>query len=343
MHHTHSKWPASPTSTAKRSHAEHPPQCMTLRHHLNPFFTLLPSGHRYRSLAWKRARYGRNVVPFEISITQQNTQVTFMCVECIEYVIALGKKSFLSCKDNFEKDKVQQCTRVQWLCSKMQDIWYLAIIFRNIQLSDPKINDYLKTPPLYIFWLRWRWRPFWKMKMVNTIYTWKWWSTYHLFSLIFIFSRAKNSKDQWTKTASNSTGWKPAYALLLINQLHISLTASLLSTIHGVHVVGVSTHVHTPTTCGRVRVCLPARTIFEFMIVYENTSLHVFLHCLCVYACPFPSSLGCKARDRQVRAVPASFGVISALVSPVMLNLNYHSSSHRDPSFILMWPGRHMH
>lgn len=64
--------------------------------------------------------------------------------------------------------------------------------------------------------------------------------------------------------------------------------------------------------------------------------------CGCVNGCPFPSSLGCKAGACGSRAVQASFGVISALVSPVMLNLNYHSSSHRDTSFILMWPGRDM-
>lgn len=53
-----------------------------------------------------------------------------------------------------------------------------------------------------------------------------------------------------------------------------------------------------------------------------------------------PGSLGCKARARREQAVRASCGVISSLVSPVMLNLNYHSSSHGDTSFILMWLGR---
>lgn len=62
--------------------------------------------------------------------------------------------------------------------------------------------------------------------------------------------------------------------------------------------------------------------------------------CVCQVALS-PAHWDARREPRRVRAVQTSFGVISALVSSVMLNLNYHSSSQREPSVILMWPGRH--
>ena len=47
-------------------------------HPLNPHFTLLPSGHRYRTLKWRRACFG-SFVPSAIAALNKLTDL-FVCV-----------------------------------------------------------------------------------------------------------------------------------------------------------------------------------------------------------------------------------------------------------------------
>lgn len=55
-----------------------------LIHPLNPLFTLLPSGRRYRTLSCRRTRFGRSVIPSAISLLNN-----LSCWPCIDLLFLL--------------------------------------------------------------------------------------------------------------------------------------------------------------------------------------------------------------------------------------------------------------
>lgn len=53
-------------------------------HPLNPHFILLPSGHRYKSSAWRKIRFSKTFIP--VATTELNTKNVVRCLNAFQCV-----------------------------------------------------------------------------------------------------------------------------------------------------------------------------------------------------------------------------------------------------------------